>query len=299
MIEIKEVTKYFGSIKAVDCVSFNVKRGEAVALLGPNGAGKSTLIKCILGILDFKGKIILNGLDIRDNPKEAKALIGYVPQEAVFYDMTAIEILSFFGAIRRVDKKKIEEVLDLVGLKEHALKPTSALSGGMRQRLSFAIALLSNPPIIILDEPTSNLDAHARADFLKLIKELKENGKTVLFSSHRLDEVDFLADRVLVMKSGKLILESAPQKLGEALGLKIRICIKIPSPSLKSALEILDKQGLKKIGLNSNKVFIEVTPKDRILPLRTLLLSGIPIEDFSVQEPSMEEIIAEVQRNGL
>jgi len=299
VIEVRELTKCFGNIKAVDHVSFNTNRGEAVALLGPNGAGKSTLIKCVLGLLDFTGEIILNGLNIKDNIKEAKALIGYVPQESIFYDMSTLETLSFFAAIRRVNKVRIEEVLDLVGLKEHALKPTSALSGGMRQRLSFAIALLSNPPILILDEPTSNLDAYGRSDFLKLIKELKKNGKTVLFSSHRLDEVDFLADRVLVMKSGRLVLESPPSKLGELLGLKMKLYVKVPPSSLKAALEVLNKNGFREIGLNGNGIFMQVTSSERILPIRTLLLAEVPVDDFSIEEPSMEMIMSEVQGNGL
>ncbi len=299
MIEVRELTKCFGNIKAVDHVSFNTNRGEAVALLGPNGAGKSTLIKCVLGLLDFTGEIILNGLNIKDNIKEAKALIGYVPQESIFYDMSTLETLSFFAAIRRANKGRIEEVLDLVGLKEHALKPTSALSGGMRQRLSFAIALLSNPPILILDEPTSNLDAYGRSDFLKLIKELKKNGKTVLFSSHRLDEVDFLADRVLVMKSGRLVLESPPSKLGELLGLKMKLYVKVPPSSLKTALEVLNTIGFREIGLNGNRIFMQVTSSERILPIRTLLLAEVPVDDFSIEEPSMEMIMSEVQGNGL
>jgi len=299
VIEVRELTKCFGNIKAVDHVSFNTNRGEAVALLGPNGAGKSTLIKCVLGLLDFTGEIILNGLNIKDNIKEAKALIGYVPQESIFYDMSTLETLSFFAAIRRANKGRIEEVLDLVGLKEHALKPTSALSGGMRQRLSFAIALLSNPPILILDEPTSNLDAYGRSDFLKLIKELKKNGKTVLFSSHRLDEVDFLADRVLVMKSGRLVLESPPSKLGELLGLKMKLYVKVPPSSLKTALEVLNTIGFREIGLNGNRIFMQVTSSERILPIRTLLLAEVPVDDFSIEEPSMEMIMSEVQGNGL
>ncbi|HSE83449.1 MAG TPA: ABC transporter ATP-binding protein, partial [Thermodesulfobacteriota bacterium] len=284
MIEVKGVTKHFGNIKAVDSVSFNVDRGEAVALLGPNGAGKSTLIKCILGLLDFRGEIKLNDIGIKDNPKGAKTLIGYVPQESVFYDMKAIEILRFFGSIRRVKKGKIEKVLDTVGLREHAFKNASALSGGMRQRLSFAIALLSEPLILILDEPTSNLDAYGRADFLKLIKELKKNGKTVLFSSHRLDEVDYLADRVLVMKTGRLVLESPPHSLAEKLGLKVKMAIKVPPSSLKPAVDLLNRNGFDKIGLNgSSKLYIEITSKERILPLKALLLAEIPIDDFTVE----------------
>lgn len=298
MIEVKEVSKSFREIIAVDNASFKVSSAEAVALLGPNGAGKSTLIRCILGILDFSGEIKLNDINIKNHTKKAKALIGYVPQEPLFYDMTTLEVLNFFGEIRRVKKERIESVIELVGLNEHAYKSTSALSGGMRQRLSFAIALLSNSPILILDEPTSNLDAYGRADFLKLIKSFRNEGKTVLFSSHRLDEVEFLADRVLVMKSGKIILESTPQKLGEVLGLKLKLHIKIPQSSIKTALDILNENGFNNISLNGSKLSIELSQKERILPIRKLLLAEIPVEDFNVEEPSMGSIIEGVQQNG-
>ncbi len=299
MINVREVTKRFKEIKAVDCVSFNVKKGEAVALLGANGAGKSTLIKCILGLLSFEGEITLDGLNVEKSPKEAKSLIGYVPQEPVFYDMRALDILEFFGAIRRVDTGRIEEIVNLVGLREHILKQSSALSGGMKQRLSFAIALISNPPILVLDEPTSNLDAHARAEFLKFIRELKLQGKTVLFSSHRLDEVEFLADRVVVMKSGKVVMESKPNVLAETLGLKVRIHIKVPPPWIETATDILKREGFGAVTLNENTLLLEVTSREKTIPLKKLLFAEIPVEDFGIEEPSMERIMQEVQGNGI
>jgi|DewCreStandDraft_2_1066082.scaffolds.fasta_scaffold00442_45 ABC-type multidrug transport system ATPase subunit len=299
MITVREVTKRFKDIKAVDCVSFNVKKGEAVALLGANGAGKSTLIKCILGLLSFEGEITLNGLNVEKNSKEAKSLIGYVPQEPVFYDMRALDILEFFGAIRGVDMGRIEEIVNLVGLREHILKQSSALSGGMKQRLSFAIALISNPPILVLDEPTSNLDAHARAEFLKLIRELKLQGKTVLFSSHRLDEVEFLADRVVVMKSGKVVMESKPNVLAETLGLKVRMYIKVPVPWIETATDILKREGFDAVTLNENTLLLEVTSREKTIPLKKLLFAEIPVEDLGIEEPSMERIMQEVQGDGI
>ncbi|MEE9213545.1 MAG: ABC transporter ATP-binding protein [Thermodesulfobacteriota bacterium] len=298
MIKVNEVTKHFGEVVAVNTVSFGVNAGEAVALLGPNGAGKSTLIKCILGVLDYSGSITLNNIDTKENPKKTKSFIGYVPQEPVFYDMGTSEVLGFFGALRRVNNERIKEVLKLVDLEEHASKPTSALSGGMKQRLSFAIALLSDSPILILDEPTSNLDAHGRGDFLRLVKRLKDKGKTVLFSSHRLDEVEFLADRVLVMKSGRLVLESSPQHLGKSLGLRIKVNLVIPQTSLKHALDILAREGFDKIDLNGNGFSIEIGSEERILPFKKLLLEGIPIDDFSIEELSMESIMNEVKQIG-
>lgn len=299
MITVREVTKRFKDIKAVDCVSFNVKKGEAVALLGANGAGKSTLIKCILGLLSFEGEITLNGLNVEKSSKEAKSLIGYVPQEPVFYDMRALDILEFFGAIRGVDMGRIEEIVNLVGLREHILKQSSALSGGMKQRLSFAIALISNPPILVLDEPTSNLDAHARAEFLKLIRELKLQGKTVLFSSHRLDEVEFLADRVVVMKSGKVVMESKPNVLAETLGLKVRMYIKVPTPWIETATDILKREGFGAVTLNENTLLLEVTSREKTIPLKKLLFAEIPVEDLGIEEPSMERIMQEVQGDGI
>jgi ABC-type multidrug transport system ATPase subunit len=299
MIDVSELTKAFGDTIAVNRVSFMVEQGESVALLGPNGAGKSTLIKCILGILDFDGEIKLNGLNIKNHKRESKTLIGYVPQEPAFYDMTALEILSFFASIRRVDREGIERTLDVVGLREHINKNTSALSGGMRQRLSFAIALLSDSPILILDEPTSNLDASGRAEFLRLVKQFRDGGKTVLFSSHRLEEVEFLADRVLVMKSGRLVLESSPRNLSEALGLKTKLYLTIPQPSIKNALTLLEQEGFSDISLNGTRLSINITNSEKTLPIKKLLVSEIDIEDLYIEEPSLEEIMAEVKENGL
>jgi ABC-type multidrug transport system ATPase subunit len=299
MIDVSELTKAFGDAIAVNRVSFNVDQGESVALLGPNGAGKSTLIRCLLGILDFDGEIRLNGMNIRNHKRESKALIGYVPQEPAFYDMTALEILSFFASIRKVDRQNIERTLDVVGLREHINKNTSALSGGMRQRLSFAIALLSDSPILILDEPTSNLDAGGRTEFLKLVKRFKDEGKTVLFSSHRLEEVEFLAERVFVMKSGRLLLESSPQNLSYALGLKTKLYLTVPRTSIQNALTLLQHEGFNDISLNGTRLCINIINSEKTLPIKKLLISEINIEDFYIEEPSLEEIMAEIKEDGL
>jgi ABC-type multidrug transport system ATPase subunit len=298
MISVNELTKTFGDAIAVNRVSFSVGTGESVALLGPNGAGKSTLIRCILGILDFSGEIKLNGLNIKKHKKESKTLIGYIPQEPAFYDMTGLEILSFFASIRRVDNASIGRTVDTVGLREHITKNTSALSGGMRQRLSFAIALLSDSPILMLDEPTSNLDARGRAEFLKLVKKFNDGGKTVLFSSHRLEEVEFLADRVFVMKSGRLVLESSPHNLSAALGLKTKLYLTIPQPRIENAVKLLEREGFSDISLNGKRLAVNITNTERTLPIKKLLVSGINIEDFYLEEPSLEEIMAEAEVNG-
>jgi len=298
LIQVTDITKNFGNVVAVDSVTLNVKEGEAVALIGANGAGKSTLIKCILGLYDYKGKIEIQNRDIKENLKVSKSLIGYVPQDPLFYDMKTVDILHFFGSIRGVDDKRINSLLNLVGLEDHKHKLSSELSGGMRQRLSFAIGLLSDPPVLILDEPTSNLDANARGDFLNLVKGHKDQGKTVLFSSHRLDEVYFLADRVLFMKSGRVILDEKPENLATSLGIKIKINMIIPEGSIDEAISILNKEGFGSVNRNGSGLYVEVEEGKRLVPFEKLMHYRIPIEDFTIQESSMETVIKHIERNG-
>ena len=298
MIEIKNVTKYFGKLKAVDSVSFRAGKGEAVSLLGSNGAGKSTLIKCILGLLDYTGDITVAGLRVREHPKEAKSLIGYLPQEPLFYDMRTLDIVRFFARLRKIEERKSMASLEKVGLAEHASKYASELSGGMRQRLSFAIALLSEPSFLILDEPTSNLDAHARAEFLRLIKEYKENGKTVIFSSHRLDEVDYLADRAVLMKDGRVVMDEEPHRLRQSLGLGTKMNIAVPEEHASLASSAFAAAGIIVHGKNGRGFLVEVRGGDSLRPLRELMSRDIPVLGFSVEEPTMENILEGAERNG-
>lgn len=297
MINVIGVTKRFKNVLAVDAVSLSITKGESVALLGANGAGKSTLIKCILGLLDYEGIIEIQSLNIKENPKFSKSLIGYVPQEPLFYDMKTVDILRFFGSIRNADNNRINYLLDMVGLNDHKNKLSSELSGGMRQRLSFAIGLLSDPLILILDEPTSNLDAAGREDFLNLVKHSKECGKTVLFSSHRLDEVYFLADRVLFMKSGRVVLDAKPENLASLLGIKVKINLRIPQGSISNAISILDKEGIKSVNRNGSGLYLEVDEAQRMIPFEKLMQSGVPIDDFSIHESSMETVVNHIESN--
>ena len=298
MIKVSDLTKKFGNVIAVSSATLNIQQGESVALLGANGAGKSTLIKCILGLLEYKGKIEIQNRDIKENPKLSKSLIGYVPQEPLFYDMKTINILDFFGSIHRVDKNRVNNLLKLVGLEDHKSKLSSELSGGMRQRLSFAVGLLSDPPVLILDEPTSNLDANARGDFLNLVKEHKNQGKTVLFSSHRLDEVYFLADRVLFLKSGKVVLDEKPENLATSLGIKVKMNLKIAEPSIDDAISILRKEGFGNVNRNGSGIYVEVDEGQRGIPFEKLIQGQIPIEDFTLEESSMETVINHIEANG-
>jgi ABC-type multidrug transport system ATPase subunit len=217
MLAVVALTKRFGKFTAVDGVSFEVKAGEAVALWGPNGAGKSTLLKCLLGLLRFAGTIRIDGHDALTQAKTARGRLGYVPQELAFYpEWSGREVLAFLAKIKRVPAERVDVALAEVGLSAHGAKPIGSLSGGMKQRLALAAALLSDPPLLVLDEITSNLDANGREGLLRVLTRLKASGKTIVFTSHRRDDVLRLADRVLVLERGQVTRHARPEDVAEA-----------------------------------------------------------------------------------
>lgn len=204
MIEIRSLTKCFGEQVVLRDISLRVGP-ETVGLLGTNGSGKTTLFKCILGLLEYDGEILINGRDIRSGGPELKQSIGYIPQYLpVWRDISVAEAMSFFGEVRKIGAKRQAELLDEFGLGEHRSKKIGALSGGMRQKLSIGIALLSDPDVLLLDEPTANLDAWATQEILAVLQKLRGR-KTIILSSHRLEEVMSVADRLIQVKEGALI----------------------------------------------------------------------------------------------
>jgi ABC-type multidrug transport system ATPase subunit len=215
MITVKHLVKRYpqpgrawwsdATITAVDDVSFHLGRGEALALWGVNGAGKTTILKCLLGLLDCEGELTLDGHDLRRDGRRARHFLGYVPQELAFHaDMSVAESCRFYAQLKKVPAARIPVVLEQVGLSAQTQKSVGALSGGMKQRLALALALLADPPVLLLDEPTSNLDAATRDEFIDLLVTLRQAGKTLLFTSHHAEEVERLADQVLILKDGRI-----------------------------------------------------------------------------------------------
>jgi nitrous oxidase accessory protein len=204
-LAVQKVTKRYGQAEALYDVSFTAVPGEILALWGANGAGKTTLLKAILGLVHFEGEIAINGHDAQRAGKLARRSIGYVPQEAVFYDWGVRATMQFYARLKKAPPERISLLLNRMGLESHAHKEVGALSGGLRQRLALAIALLSDPPLLLLDEPTASLDTATQQDYLRLLADLRREGKTILFASHRLEEVEALADRALLLENGRLV----------------------------------------------------------------------------------------------
>jgi ABC-2 type transport system ATP-binding protein len=210
-IEVKDLTKIYGDQKAVDAISFTVRKGEIVGFLGPNGAGKSTTMKILTGYLgQDSGEAVVCGIAVREHPLETKKKIGYLPEANPLYpDMYVREYLDFIADIHQITDKKqrIETVISLVGLTVESRKKLGQLSKGYKQRVGLAAALLHEPEVLILDEPTSGLDPNQIIEIRDVIRQLGKD-KTILFSSHILQEVEALCDRVVIIDKGKLVADS-------------------------------------------------------------------------------------------
>ena len=221
MIEVRNVTKRYGSVKALDDVSFTADSGEVLGLLGPNGAGKSTTMNIMTGYLSAgEGTVLIDGVDILEHPREAKAKIGYLTEIPPLYpDMTVRKYLEFIFELKKVrlpKKEHIDEVMEVVKISDVESRVIRNLSKGYRQRVGLAAALLGNPPVLILDEPTVGLDPKQIIDIRKLIKSLGKK-HTIIFSSHVLSEVSAVCDRIVMINNGKIVADAATDKLSETI----------------------------------------------------------------------------------
>ncbi|WP_431166566.1 gliding motility-associated ABC transporter ATP-binding subunit GldA [Tenacibaculum halocynthiae] len=213
-LKLTSITKTYGTQKAVNTISFSVEKGEIVGFLGPNGAGKSTTMKIIAGyIKPTEGEVLVDGIDVIKTPIEAQKRIGYLPEHNPLYlDMYVREYLKFQASIYKIDLTKIAEVIDKVGLINEAHKKINQLSKGYRQRVGLAAAILHDPEVLILDEPTTGLDPNQLVEIRELIKELGKN-KTVLLSTHIMQEVEAVCDRVLLINKGEVIIDKPLKEL--------------------------------------------------------------------------------------
>lgn len=235
MVEVKNLTKCYGDIKAVDDISFTVETGEVLGFLGPNGAGKSTTMNMITGyISSTSGTVTIDGSEILDDPKKTKQKIGYLPEIPPLYvDMTVRKYLEFMFDLKKVKlpkKEHIAEVMKLVRISEQSERIIKNLSKGYRQRVGFAQALLGNPPVLILDEPTVGLDPQQIIEIRKLIKSLGKK-HTVIFSSHVLSEISATCDRVLVISNGKIVADAKTNELSSSMSGQQKLALEIEGNS--------------------------------------------------------------------
>lgn len=282
MIRIENITKRFGRITAVHGVSVEIAPGDSVALWGANGAGKTTIIRCVLGLLGYDGRISVGGFDAWRDGKRARKLIGYVPQELGFYDDLGVaEAITFFGRLKAVHVADVGEVLGTVGLIGHERKRVRELSGGMKQRLALAVALLGDPPVLVLDEVTTSLDACGRDEFVALLSRLSGAGRSMLFASHRAEEVTTLAKRVVMLDKGRVTGEVTAGAFLSKLGLGTVMHLHLAAAVRDPAVNLLRKHGFD-ARLNGVGLLVPVPAAQKAAPLRLLAEERIFIEDFEV-----------------
>lgn len=292
-IQVTNLTKKFKDFIAVNDVSFEVERGETFALLGPNGSGKTTTMKCMVGLsLPTSGNISIEGFDVLRNGREAKRLMSFLPQRVAFSDqLTGREVLEFYSRLRRLPKQRIDETLNTPNFHFNGFfdKSVSQFSGGMIQRLGLAVACLPDAPVLVLDEPTVSLDPNGAIQFREFLGSLKREGKTIVFSSHMLADVEQLADRVGIMVGGKLVALESVSALRDELTSAARLRVTMESAGL-SLLEAATQAGATDVVIDGNSLIMSTRPEDRLQILRAIENGGGKIRSFGMEELSLEDV---------
>lgn len=289
MIEVKNLIKYYGKSKALDGINLRIEENEIFGFLGPNGAGKTTTINLILGLIQpTSGSIRVAGLDVVKNPIEVKRICGYLPENAGFYaHMTARQNLLYFAEFYDMSRdeaaKRVDELLELVGLSDAADKKVGEFSRGMKQRLGLAQALINDPKVVFLDEPTAGLDPAGAAGFRRIIRQLKKDGKTIFFSSHILSEVKGVCETIGIIHRGKIV---AKGRIEDFSG-KTKIAVQSEP---EASEELLRRFGKVSYDEKSDVFVIEADSDCRVDIARSLFENGYIVKELRLVEPSLEEI---------
>ena len=307
MIRAENLTKRYGQHVAIDSLNFNIEKGEILGFLGPNGAGKSTTMNIITGYLSASdGKVLVNDLDVLEHPNEVKKMIGYLPEQPPLYlEMTALEYLKFVGEIKGVPKLELksdlDRIMELAKITDVRNRLIRNLSKGYRQRVGLAQALVGNPELLILDEPTIGLDPKQIIEMRNLIKSLgKEH--TIVLSSHILPEISAVCQRVLIINKGKIAATDTPENLSQRIAGKNRISLRVEGPEkeVKSKLNSLD--GVKSVDVTSSTeanavdVLVEAD-KDHDLRrevFRAMSKADYPILMMRPMDMSLEDIFLQL-----
>ena len=305
MVEIKHLSKHYGNVLAVDDISFVANPGEILGLLGPNGAGKSTTLNIITGYLSSsEGSVIVEGYDILEQPKKAKSKIGYLPEQPPLYqEMTVRNYLEFLFDLKKVrlpKKEHIDEVMTIVKLRDVEKRIIRNLSKGYRQRVGLAGALIGNPPVLILDEPTVGLDPKQIIETRKLIKTLGKK-HTVIFSSHVLSEVSALCDRVVLINKGQIVADSPIDKLSEVISGTGMLTLEIEGGvgTVKNALGSVD--GVRRVmhhSGNSYTVSFDTDTDVRRGVFKALARADCPILSMTTGGLTLEESFLKQTEGG-
>lgn len=292
-IEVKNITKLYGEQKALNAVSFTINKGEIVGFLGPNGAGKSTLMKILTGYINTsKGTVFINNFDVATHKIDVQKSIGYLPEHNPLYvEMYVKEYLKFSAAIHKISNEEIPKIIEKVGLTPEANKKISQLSKGYRQRVGLAAALLHNPEVLILDEPTTGLDPNQLVEIRSLIKEVGKD-KTVLFSTHIMQEVEAICDRVILINKGKIVADKNLKELkkNQEQIIEVEFDFKIEKQFVKKTPHLKSANNVH----NTSWVLTFDTEKDmRPIVFDFAQENGLKILNLTTQNKNLESLFRE------
>ncbi len=302
MIEVKSLTKDYGTRRAVDAVSFDARQGEILGVLGPNGAGKTTTMRILAGYLQpTAGEARVAGFDVVDESLEVRKRVGYLPESVPLYaEMRVFDQLKFMAELHHVPNAdtRVMESLEMVGMQERADGYIAKLSKGMRQRVGLAQALLHRPDVLILDEPTIGLDPAQVVEVRNLVREIGKE-KTVLLSTHVLSEAQQLCDRVLIINKGKIIVEDTPETLGARLAGVERVEMRVRKKASKLAEDIAKIEGAQNVRVhNEGKLTFSFAAERDIRPLaaRLAVESDADLLEMKSLGMSLEEVFLQLIR---
>lgn len=293
-IEVTHLRKEYGSLVAVNNISFSVKKGEVFAFLGPNGAGKTTTVEMIESIRKpTNGSIIIDGIDIASSFHLIKDRIGILPQEfRSFERLTIRETLMYFGSLFE-KKTNIDEIITAMNLTDDQHKLYKELSGGLKQRVGVAISLVNDPDIIFLDEPTTGLDPKARREVWEVIANLRNKGKTVFLTTHYMEEAEYLADHIAIIHKGNIIAEGSLDDLIRRYG-KGSI-LKFSNIDFDQAEDVLVSSGFQVKKANNTSALITIRYRDQILEILSLLRkNAIEYDNIDIHRPNLEELFLQL-----
>lgn len=306
-IQVQGLTKAFGSLQAVQGVSFDVQAGEIFSLLGPNGAGKTTTISMLSTLLrPDQGDALVMGHSILSDAMGVKSVLGVVPQEIALYeDLSARENLDFWGKMYGLRgaalKSRVDELLEIIELTDRASGRVGKFSGGMKRRVNIAVALLHKPQVIYMDEPTVGIDPQSRRNILDSVVALKNQGMTVLYTTHYMEEAEELSDHIAIMDHGKLIALGSQSELVKTVGQMSRIDLTLNGENERLLPAWKAIPGVNEISKEEDHLIVLVEDSNQVLPrlFDATLSLGLRIQSVNIQEPNLESVFLHLTGRAL
>ena len=307
IVEVRDLSKRFGDLVAVDGVSFSIEQGEIYGLLGPNGAGKTTTISMISCLLTpNEGSITVDGHTAAADARAVKAALGVVPQEIALYPtLTASENLAFWGRMYGLGgaelKHAVDAALELAGLEDRAKERIETYSGGMKRRINIAAGVLHTPKVLLMDEPTVGIDPQSRNHILETVKRLNSSGMTVLYTSHYMEEVEYLCDRIAIMDHGKIIAEGTLNELRDVVGGMDVVTVKVDGLADETLETARGIPGIEQLDRTDDELQALTRSSGSILGalVSTLESAGAHVTSVSVREPDLESVFLHLTGKSL